>query len=239
MGGVKYAPSILVVFFDDDKVHVIRAEGEEEVKLGLRTGVIERKIKEFIDRRIKLKAVEHLAEQFAGILLASEAERRRHNARAEYEEKLKKEREEMQQREEKRKKEEEQRKQEEERRRKLEEERRRQQEEERRRRLEEEKRRESERRAKEEAEKKERERKRRQVAEDLNKMDLSTAKIRDIKDKMEEAGIGYIGLTSREELIRRLKENFPNLQQTPVITITVIAIITITIITIIIITIVK
>ena len=87
MGGVRFTPSILLVFFGD-KLHVIRAEGEDEVRLGLRTGAIQRKIKEYIDLRIKLKTTERLAEQFAEALLSSEAERRR-NARAEYEEKLK------------------------------------------------------------------------------------------------------------------------------------------------------
>ena len=185
---MRFTPSILLVFFGD-KVHVIRAEGEDEVKLGLRTGAIHRKIKEYIDMRIKHKAAEHLAERFAEALLSSEAERRRRNARAEYEEKLKKEKEEMEQKE-KMKKEEEQRKEEEARRKELE-----------------------EKRVREEELKRDLERKRLRVAEGLNRMDLSTAKIRDIKEKMEEAGISYIGLTSREELIKRLRENLPQLQQ--------------------------
>lgn len=50
------------------------------------------------------------------------------------------------------------------------------------------------------------------ATEEILKMDLSTARIRDIKDKMEDLGISYAGCTSRDDLIRKLTNNVPALK---------------------------
>ena len=51
-----------------------------------------------------------------------------------------------------------------------------------------------------------------QVLEELMKMDLDTAPIKEIKDKMGKLGISYVGLIERSELVDKLLENFPELQ---------------------------
>ena len=180
MGGVRFTPTILVILFDDS-VRIARVEGEDEIRIGLRTGAIERVIKTFIDRRIKLKLSEQLAEELVGHMV-SEAERRRRQARLEYEEKLKKEREEMEYKEKQREKQ----RLEEERKKKLDE---------------------------EEAKRKLEEDKRRSLVEDeLLMMDLSSAKIRDIKEKMDDLRISHVGATCREDLLQKLRDKVPRLR---------------------------
>lgn len=180
VGGVRFTPTILVILFDDS-VRIARVEGEDEIRIGLRTGAIERVIKTFIDRRIKLKLSEQLAEELVGHMV-SEAERRRRQARLEYEEKLKKEREEMEYKEKEREKQ----RLEEERKKKLDE---------------------------EEAKRKLEEDKRRSLVEDeLLMMDLSSAKIRDIKEKMDDLRISHVGATCREDLLQKLRDKVPRLR---------------------------
>ena len=64
--------------------------GEEKIKFGIRFGIIERTLKEFLEKRAKLKIAQRLAGAFMGDL-----ERQQRN---EYEEKLKKEKEDLERR---------------------------------------------------------------------------------------------------------------------------------------------
>ena len=50
------------------------------------------------------------------------------------------------------------------------------------------------------------------AVDDLMRMDLSNAKPRDIKDKMEDLGISHVGCTSREDLLKKLAANVPSLK---------------------------
>ena len=138
---------------------------------------------------MKLKLSERLAEELFKGAVASEIERRKRQAQLEYEERLKKEREEMERKEMERKREEN-------------------------RRLEEEKKKKLEAEREEEMIKRRNEldRKRAEIEDELLLMDLSTMKIRDIKEKMTEAGIGHVGATSRADLIHKLKDKLPRLK---------------------------
>ena len=125
--------------------------------------------------------------------MADEARQRR-QASIEYETKLKREKEEME-RKQREKEEEERRKKQEEGRRRLRE----REDEERRKRM-------------EEQEKALEAKRKSGLVDDLMKMDLGSAKIRDIKDKMDELGLSYVGCTSRDDLINKLKSHYPVLK---------------------------
>ena len=58
-------------------------------------------------------------------------------------------------------------------------------------------------------------RRRSQAMDKLMKMDLNTARIRDIKEVMSKLGIRYVGLYERKELIDELKANVPELRTKP------------------------
>lgn len=62
LGDIKYCPTIVAVFFADDGIEIRKAEGEENIRMAIRSGVIHRGIKEFIDKRVKLKIAEKMAE---------------------------------------------------------------------------------------------------------------------------------------------------------------------------------
>ena len=66
--------------------------------MAIRSGVIHRGIKEFIDKRVKLKIAEKMAEHLLVGALAGGLMMRRRQAGIEYNEKLKKEREELEKR---------------------------------------------------------------------------------------------------------------------------------------------
>ena len=178
-------PTVVVVFFDDDNVRTAHVEGEDEILLAIRTRAMHRAIKEYIDKKVKLKMAEQLAEQLFKGAIASEMEKRK---RQEYENKLMIEREEMERKELERQKEE-------------------------RRSLEEEKELKFEAEKRElERRKQALEEKRAKVEEDLMKMDLSNCKIKEIREKMDEAGISSVGATSREDLLEKLKSKLPRLK---------------------------
>lgn len=185
LGGLRFTPSVVVVFFDDDGTRLKKAEGEEEIKMALRIGAFEKIIQDFLEQRAKLKLAEKFAEQLAGAMAGDIARRRRE----ENEEKLKREKEEKERKE----REERERRQKE-----LEEERR--------------KRIEAEKKAQEAKEKEQQAKLKAYAVDDLMRMDLSNAKPRDIKDKMEDLGISHIGCTSREDLLKKLAANVPSLK---------------------------
>ena len=54
-----------------------------------------------------------------------------------------------------------------------------------------------------------------QAMDELMKMDLNTAHIRDIKEVMSKLDISYVGLYERKELVDKLKANVPKLQTKP------------------------
>ncbi len=62
---MQYTPTILIVWYGDDSTFLAKFEGEGEVKVAIRTGRLEAVIKEFIERRVKLKLAEKLAEELA------------------------------------------------------------------------------------------------------------------------------------------------------------------------------
>ena len=95
MGDIKYSPTIVAVFFADDGTEIRKAEGEENIRMAIRSGVIHRGIKDFIDKRIKLKIVEKMAERLLVGAIASGLMVRRRQSGDEYNEKLKKEMEEL------------------------------------------------------------------------------------------------------------------------------------------------
>ena len=192
LGGITHTPTVIVVFYDDDGMRIRTAQGVEEVRLAMRTGWFKTRIRDFLEQRAKLKLAERLAEELAGHL-KNEMEERQKRARLEYEERLRRERE----------------------RERLEELRRQQEEAER----EQEKReRENRERQREAIEIKKREREeelrrsRPQAMDELMKMDLNTARIRDIKEVMSKLGISYVGLYERKEMVDRLKANVPELR---------------------------
>ncbi|XP_003388321.1 PREDICTED: uncharacterized protein LOC100631577 [Amphimedon queenslandica] len=185
LGGIRFTPSVVILFFDDDGVRIKKAEGEEEIKMALRIGAFEKIIQDFIDQRMKLKLAEKFAEQLAGAM-ASDIARKRREAALEYEEKLRKE------------KAEKERKEKEAREKELEEERR--------------KRIEAEKKAEEAKASEQKARLKSYAVDELMRMDLNNAKIRDIKDKMDDLGLSYAGCTSREDLIKKLTANVPSLK---------------------------
>ncbi len=54
-------PTITVVFFDDGGLRVMQVEGAMEATKAIKSGAIEAIIKQFVDRRRKLKITERLA----------------------------------------------------------------------------------------------------------------------------------------------------------------------------------
>lgn len=185
LGGVRFKPTVVIVFFDDDGTRIKKAEGEEEIKLALRVGAFQSIIKGFIEQRLKLKLAERLAEQLAGAM-AGDINRRRREAAIEYEVKLKEEKEEMERKE----KIQQQNALEEERRKRLE----------------------AEKKAEEAKANEQKAKLKAYVIDDLMQMDLNTAKIREIKDKMDDLGIRYADCTTRDDLIRKLQANVPSLK---------------------------
>ena len=187
--GIRFTPTIIVVFFDDSDVRTTKIEGEDDIRMGIGTGAIHRVIKQYIDQKMKLKMAERFAEELFKGAVASEMERRKKQAQLEYEKKLRIDREEMERKEMEREK----------------------------KRLEEEKQRKLEAERKDEEElmrrKKALEQKRAHIEDDLMMMDLEHCKIRDIKEKMEEGGISSLGATCREDLLTKLKSKFPRLKQ--------------------------
>ena len=185
LGGIRFTPSVVILFFDDDGVVRKKAEGEEEIKMALRIGAFEKIIQDFIDQRMKLKLAEKFAEQLAGAM-ASDIARKRREAALEYEEKLRKEKAEKERKEREAKE------------RELEEERR--------------KRIEAEKKAEEAKANEQKAKLKSYAVDELMRMDLNNAKIRDIKDKMDDLGVSYAGCTSREDLIKKLTTNVPSLK---------------------------
>ena len=49
------------MFFDDENVRIAQVEGAAEVRQAIRSGGLERVIKQYVDRRMKLKIAERLA----------------------------------------------------------------------------------------------------------------------------------------------------------------------------------
>lgn len=89
LGGVEKVPTVLVVFFDDENVRIAQVEGAAEVRQAIRSGGLERVIKQYVDRRMKLKIAERLAGAlFVGAIAGQVARRRQ--AQLEYEENLRK-----------------------------------------------------------------------------------------------------------------------------------------------------
>ena len=58
----------------------------------------------------------------------------------------------------------------------------------------------------------ERRRNRPKALDELMKMDLDTARIKDIKEVMSMLGVSYVGLYERKELLDKLKANVPELR---------------------------
>ena len=54
-----------------------------------------------------------------------------------------------------------------------------------------------------------------QAMDKLMKMDLNTARVKDIKEVMSKLDIDYVGLCERKELVEKLKSNVPNLWTKP------------------------
>ena len=52
-----------MAFFPDSGIAVKFVEGEENIKLALRTGSLHREIKQFMEQRIKLKVIERVTER--------------------------------------------------------------------------------------------------------------------------------------------------------------------------------
>ena len=158
LGGVDIAPTLIIAFFDDDRVHIKQVNGEDKICLGIRSGAIEGTIKEFVDQRMKLKLAERLTEELAGVFVGDlKAERQKKEAQLEYEKKLKQD---------------------------------------------------MERREKERLENERRQR----VIEELLRMDLKTARIPEIKQKMDELKINHRGALYREDLFQLLKSKIPQLK---------------------------
>lgn len=84
---MQYTPTILIVFYAEDKTLRAKFEGEGEVRQGLGSGRIRGVIKEFLERRVKLKLAEHVAEELAEHV-ASEVTEREKRIRQEYEDKM-------------------------------------------------------------------------------------------------------------------------------------------------------
>ena len=87
LGGVQYTPTILIIFYTDDKTYRAKYEGESEVRQGLGSGRIRGIIKEFLDRRVKVKLAGRMAEELA-THVASEMSEREKKIRQEYEDKM-------------------------------------------------------------------------------------------------------------------------------------------------------
>lgn len=87
LGGVKYTPTILIVFYGDGSVARAKFEGNAEIR---EIGRIKGVIKELVDRRVKLKVAEGLAEGLAHHVKSQISEKER-KMREEYEDKLKRE----------------------------------------------------------------------------------------------------------------------------------------------------
>lgn len=196
MGGIKFTPTLLVVFYDDDdKVAIYKAEGVIEVQRSLQTNRAKEVMEMFLERRKKLKIAEKLAEHLTDALRADMQQRQRERGRREYEEKLRREKEALER---ERAKEAEQRQRFEAERREMEE---------------------SLKRYKEEQKRNEyqsQEARKRKV-EELNQLDLSEVRVGVIKEKMQALGISHAGCLTRTDLITRLQSKVPELheQQSP------------------------
>ena len=188
LGGIRFTPTIAIVFFDDD-VRITKVEGENEIIFGLRTGAIHRVIKEYIDQKVKLKIAEQIAEQLFKGAIVGELEKRKRQAQLDYEQKLQAEREEMERKEIERQQQES-----------------RQMEKEKMERLEAEKRHDEERRQQVIDDK------RAKVEDELLKMNLNTTKISVIKEMMKEGGISTVGALDRADLLAKLKTKLPRLK---------------------------
>lgn len=115
LGGVETAPTLVIAFFDVAGVRIKQVEGEDRIKLGIRLGIIEDTIKEFLDKRAKIKVAEKMSEHLTELLMGDLEKRKQ---RQEYEDRLKKEARDL---EERLKESEQQRKEEEEKQKKMEE----------------------------------------------------------------------------------------------------------------------
>jgi DNA repair exonuclease SbcCD ATPase subunit len=184
--GVRFSPTVIIALFDDDDIIIKRAEGEDEIKVALRIGAFEQIIKEFIDKRMKLKLAERLAEEFAGAVASDIA---RKKASLEYEQKLKKEKEDIEKKEKERQ---------EQNQKALENERI--------------KRIDAEKKAEEARQKEQKAKLKAYVIDDLLSMDLKKAKVAEIKEKMADLGISSAGCFTRDALISVLKDNIPVLK---------------------------
>lgn len=88
LGGVETAPTLVIAFFDENGVRIKQVEGEDKIKFGISLGIIENTIKEFLEKRAKIKIAEKMSEHFTELLLGDLEKRKQ---RQEYEERLKKE----------------------------------------------------------------------------------------------------------------------------------------------------
>ena len=78
LGGVESTPSWLIVWFGDDKTFIAKFEGNMEIRQALVAGRIKAVLREFIQRRKRMKVAENLALQLAGrLFLGMSLEERR------------------------------------------------------------------------------------------------------------------------------------------------------------------
>lgn len=61
LGGIEKVPTIVVVFFDDGGLRITQVEGAVEAAGAIKSGALEAIIKQYMERRMRLKATERLA----------------------------------------------------------------------------------------------------------------------------------------------------------------------------------
>lgn len=91
LGDLKCCPTIVAVLFTDEGRIIRGVEGEDAIRRAIRTKAFHQVIKDLIDKRIKLKIAERMAERLAGVVVAGMLLKHRQ----EYNEKLKEEKEEL------------------------------------------------------------------------------------------------------------------------------------------------
>ena len=199
LGGIEYAPTILnLSFLEDGKISLQKFEGFQEIVTAFNSGRYRRTLEDWVERKIKRRVAEKMAEGVAGAFVEA-AKEREARLRREYEEKLRQQREELRRKE---------RQVTEERERREEEERKRQGEERLRRDMEELKLEEQSRRKESEL----REARTRNLAI-LKEMDLENAPVKEMKSLMTEMGISTAGLLNRGDYLDTLYKTFPVLQR--------------------------
>jgi hypothetical protein len=191
LGGIKYTPTFVFVFFNSEGLQRAKYEGTDEIQQGIGSGQMKAVVRELQKRRVQLKMAENLAEELTSHVKDSIDERET-KLRREYEEKLRRQ---LEERERTQKMEEESKKREEEEKAKKEAEERRKEEEKKRQTA------------------KERSEKRPQYLQELLKMDLDSMPVRDIKAIMIKLGVSPHGCVERKDLTKKLMENVPELRR--------------------------